>query len=69
MARLRREAMARGRVPVRKATDPTHFTAELGPLPVGLERPHLQTPIRLNDFLHPAEDDVGDGEDRLAPRH
>ncbi|MFI6475917.1 ISAs1 family transposase [Streptomyces sp. NPDC050516] len=49
-----------------EATDPTRFTAELGPLPVGLERAHLQTPIRLNDFLHPAEDDVGDDEDRAA---
>ncbi|MFD7341862.1 hypothetical protein ACFV98_38725 [Streptomyces violascens] len=41
-----------------EATGPTHLVAELGPLPTDMGRAHLPIPVRLHDFLHPAEDEL-----------
>jgi hypothetical protein len=46
-----------------EAADPTHLAAELGPLPAGMDWPHLLIPFRLNDFLHPAGDHDEQGDD------
>ncbi|MFI6689208.1 hypothetical protein [Streptomyces sp. NPDC050485] len=62
-----RHAAAMTAVLAMPEANPVHLTAELGPLPTGMEWSHLLIPFRLNDFLRPADDESDGSDDERPP--